>query len=149
MIKPGFRAGFRGRTNPPSLGRRTHYLAAQQGRDSARLLGMDGKHLSPAQAIEAMGGKSATYHEVIVALSEAECRMILGRNPSNPPRAAEEAGQRLVKAYAMGDDSPFPVVRAAILEGPEDLDEDEAWEVIDYYLPGLNRDDLMEPTEEA
>ncbi|WP_285727491.1 hypothetical protein [Geothrix rubra] len=44
----------------------------------------------------------APYHEIIVAPSEAECRTILERNPSNPSRAAEEAGQRLVRAYAKG-----------------------------------------------
>ncbi|WLT30883.1 hypothetical protein [Geothrix sp. PMB-07] len=102
IIKPGFQPGFRGRTTPPSLSRRAHYLAAQQGRDSARLLGMEGHELTPTQGIEAMGGKSAPYHEIIVAPSEAECRTILGRNPSDPSRAAEEAGQRLAKAYAEG-----------------------------------------------
>ncbi len=102
IIKPGFRPGFRGRTSPPSLSRRAHYLAAQQGRDSARLLGMEGQELTPTQGIEAMGGKAVPYHEIIVAPSEAECRTILGRNPSDPSRAAEEAGQRLAKAYANG-----------------------------------------------
>ena len=102
IIKPGFRPGFRGRMSPPSLSRRSYYLAAQQGRDSARLLGMEGQELTPTQGIEAMGGKSAQYHEIIVAPSEVECRTILGRNPSDPPRAAEEAGQRLAKAYAKG-----------------------------------------------
>jgi len=102
IIKPGFRLGFRGRMSPPSLSRRSYYLAAQQGRDSARLLGVEGQELTPTQGIEAMGGKSAQYHEIIVAPSEAECRTILGRNPSDPARAAEEAGQRLAKAYAKG-----------------------------------------------
>jgi hypothetical protein len=102
IIKPGFRPGFRGRTSPPSLGRRAHYLAAQQGRDSARLLGVEGKDLTPAQAIEAMGGRSASYHEVIVSPSESECRTILGRNPSNPSRTPEESGHRLARAYANG-----------------------------------------------
>lgn len=102
MIKPGHRPGFRGRMSPPSMSRRSHYLAAQQGRDSARLLGMEGREFTPAQAIEAMGGKSAQYHEIIVAPSEAECWTIRGRNLSDPPRAAEEVGQRLAKAYAKG-----------------------------------------------
>lgn len=102
MIKPGHRPGFRGRMNPPSMSRRSHYLAAQQGRDSARLLGMEGQEFTPAQAIEAMGGKSAQYHEIILAPSEAECWTIRGRNLSDPQRAAEEAGQRLAKAYAKG-----------------------------------------------
>ena len=95
IIKPG-------RTSPPSLGRRAHYLAAQQGRDSARLLGMDGQELTPVQAIEAMGGKLVSYHEIIVSPSESECRTILGRNPSDPPMAAEESGHRLARAYANG-----------------------------------------------
>ncbi|WP_243382353.1 hypothetical protein [Geothrix alkalitolerans] len=102
IIKPGFRLGFRGRTSPPSLGRRAYYLAAQEGRDSARLLGMEGQELTPVQGIEAMGGKSAPYHEIIVAPSEAECRTILGRNPSESSRAAEESGHRLARAYAKG-----------------------------------------------
>lgn len=102
IIKPGFRPGFRGRTTPPSLGRRAYYLAAQQGRDSARLLGVEGKDLTPAQAIEAMGGKSASYHEVIVSPSESECRTILGRTSSAPSMAAEESGHRLARAYANG-----------------------------------------------
>lgn len=102
IIKPGFRPGFRGRTSPPCLSRRAHYLVAQQGRDSARLLGMEGKDLTPAQAIEAMGGKTASYHEIIVSPSESECRTILGRNLSNPSRAAEESGHRLARAYANG-----------------------------------------------
>ena len=33
IIKPGFRPGFRGRTSPPSLGRRAYYLATKQDRD--------------------------------------------------------------------------------------------------------------------
>ncbi len=102
IIKPGFRPGFRGRTSPPSMARRAHYLAAQQGRDSARLLGLGGQEISPTQGIEAMGGKSAQYHEVIVAPSKAECLTILGRNPSGPSRAAMDAGQRLIRAYANG-----------------------------------------------
>lgn len=102
IIKPGFRPGFRGRTSPPSLGRRAYYLAAQQGRDSARLLGVEGKELTPTQAIEAMGGKSASYHEVIVAPSESECLTILGRSPSDSSRAAQESGHRLARAYANG-----------------------------------------------
>jgi hypothetical protein len=63
---------------------------------------MEGMDLTPAQAIEAMGGKSAPYHEIIVAPSEAECRTILGRNPSESSRAAEESGRRLAQAYANG-----------------------------------------------
>jgi hypothetical protein len=63
---------------------------------------MGGQELSPAQAIEAMGGKSAPYHEVIVAPSDAECRTLLGRNPTDPSHAASDAGQRLVRAYANG-----------------------------------------------
>lgn len=102
IIKPGFCPGFRGRTSPPTLSRRAHYLATQQGRDSARLLGMEGGELTPAQGIEAMGGKSVSYHEVIVAPSEAECRTILGRNPSDPSSASAEVGQRLAKTYAKG-----------------------------------------------
>ena len=102
MIKPGFRPGFRGRMIPPTLTRRTYYLAAQKDRDSARLLGVEAQELTPTQGIEAMGGKLAQYHEIIVAPSQAECRTILGRNPADPPRAAEEVGQRLAKAYAKG-----------------------------------------------
>lgn len=102
IIKPGFRPGFRGRTTPPSLGRRAYYLAAQTDRDSARLLGVEGKDLTPTQAIEAMGGKSVSYHEVIVSPSESECRTILSRNPSDSSRAAEESGHRLARAYANG-----------------------------------------------
>lgn len=49
-----------------------------------------------------MGGRSASYHEIIVSPSESECRTILGRSPSNHSRAAEESGHRLARAYANG-----------------------------------------------
>lgn len=38
----------------------------------------------------------------------------------------------------LGDDSPTPVVRTALLECPERFDDAEAWEVIDYYFPGVS-----------
>lgn len=41
----------------------------------------------------------------------------------------------------LGDDSPVPVVRVALLEGPEGFDDAEAWEVIEYCFPGLAEED--------
>lgn len=49
----------------------------------------------------------------------------------------------------LGEDSPVPVVRVALLEGPETFDDAEAWEVIDYYFPGTRRDHGLELPEEA
>jgi hypothetical protein len=46
----------------------------------------------------------------------------------------------------VGDDSPVPVMRAALLEGSEDFDGAEAWEVTDYYFPGVKECELVEPT---
>ena len=49
----------------------------------------------------------------------------------------------------LGEDSPVPVVRVALLEGPEAFDDAEAWEVIDYYFPETSRDRGLETPEEA
>lgn len=49
----------------------------------------------------------------------------------------------------LGDDSPIPVVRAALLEGPEGFDDAEAWEVIEYFFPETSRDNRLETPEEA
>ena len=102
IIKAGFTAGFRGRTKAPAWNRRAHYLARQEGRDSARLLCMSGQDLAPSQAIEVMGGAQGEYHEVIVAPSTLECQAIWTRCPEAPQRAVEEAGNRIAKAYAQG-----------------------------------------------
>jgi hypothetical protein len=102
MLLPGFTPGFRGRKQASTLGRRAYYLASQNGRESALLLGMEGQALTPEQAIEAMGGPQADYHEVIVAPSEAECRTIERRIPGDPQRAREEAGIRVARAHANG-----------------------------------------------
>ena len=102
IIKPGFTPGFRGRAQAPAWNRRAHYLASQNDRDSARLLGMAGEELQPSAAIEVMGGSQAGYHEVIVAPGAAECATIRARCPEDPQRAAAEAGQRITKAYALG-----------------------------------------------
>jgi len=102
IIKPGFSPGFRGRTLPPACNRRMYYLASQQERDSARLLGPQGQELSAVEAIEVLGGSSAAYHEIIVAPSAQECAAIRARCPSNPDSAIREASSRIAKAYAMG-----------------------------------------------
>lgn len=44
----------------------------------------------------------------------------------------------------MGEESPLPVVQAALLEGPEDSDEAEAWEVVDYFFPGMAEEESGE-----
>lgn len=49
----------------------------------------------------------------------------------------------------LGDDSPVPVVRTALLEGPEGFDDAEAWEVIEYFFPETSRDSGLETPEEA
>ncbi|WLT30881.1 hypothetical protein [Geothrix sp. PMB-07] len=49
----------------------------------------------------------------------------------------------------MGEESPLPVVQAALLEGPEDSNEAEAWEVIGYFFPEISRDDGTGALEEA
>jgi len=102
IIKPGFRPGFRGRNHPPACSRRMYYLAAEAGRDSARLLGEKGQELTPTQAIEVLGGPTASYHEVIVSPSKPECETIRTRCPEDPDKAIREAGARIVRAYAKG-----------------------------------------------
>lgn len=102
IIKAGFSPGFRGRTKAPACNRRMHYLASEHDRDSARLLGAEGQELTPNQAAEVLGGPQASYHEVIVAPSQAECEAIRARCPEDPNRAEREAGDRLAKAYAKG-----------------------------------------------
>lgn len=102
IIKAGFTPGFRGRRAAPACNRRMHYLASEHDRDSARLLGAEGQELTPNQAAEVLGGPQASYHEVIVAPSGAECEAIRARCPEDPGRAAREAGDRLAKAYAKG-----------------------------------------------
>ena len=109
IIKPGFKAGFRGRKQPATWNRRAHYLASEHDREKARLLSLEGHALTPEQAIELMGGPEAPYHEVIVAPSEAECRTILSRVPEDRDRAITEAGQRILKAYAEGKPAAFAV----------------------------------------
>lgn len=49
----------------------------------------------------------------------------------------------------LGDESPLPVVQAALLEGPEDSDETEAWEVIGYFFPEISRDNGTGASGEA
>lgn len=102
IIKPGFKVGFRGRKQQASWKRRGHYLASEHNREKARLLDIEGRPLVPEQAIEVMGGPDAEYHEIIVAPSAAECRTILERVPEDRDRAIEEAGRRILKAYAEG-----------------------------------------------
>ena len=102
IIKAGFSPGFRGRSQAPSCNRRMHYLASEHDRDSARLLGAEGQELTANQASEVLGGPQASYHEIIVAPSHAECEAIHARCPEDPDRAAREAGDRLAKAYAKG-----------------------------------------------
>lgn len=109
IIKPGFRPGFRGRTKAPACNRRMHYLASQQDRDSARLLGTNGQELTPNQAVKVLGGPEANYHEVIVAPSDAECAAIRARCPEDPYRAVREAGDRMAKAYAKGRPHVFAI----------------------------------------
>lgn len=100
--KPGFTPGFRGRQQASSLGRRAYYLAAEHDRYSARLLGPDGRLLSPREAIELMGGPEVAYHELILAPSASECRSVASRKPNHPRVAIEEAGLRVLKAQAQG-----------------------------------------------
>lgn len=102
IIKAGFSPGFRGRTKAPACNRRMHYLASEHDRDSARLLGAEGQELTPDQAAEVLGGPQASYREIIVAPSQAECEAIRARCPEDPDRAAREAEDRLAKAYAKG-----------------------------------------------
>ncbi len=102
ISKPGFTAGFRGHMSPPAWNRRAHYLAREEGRDFARLLGLAGQEIEPSQAIEVMGGAHGSYHEIIVAPSTQECDTIRARFPDHPQQAAAEAGIRVAKAYARG-----------------------------------------------
>ena len=102
IIKPGFTPGFRGRAQASSWNRRAHYLAREEGRESARLRDMAGRDIEPAQAIEALGGSRGDYHEIIVAPSDAECATIRARQSEDPDRAAADTGDRIAKAYAQG-----------------------------------------------
>jgi hypothetical protein len=89
-----------------------HYLASEHGRDSACLLNGEGRVLSIEEAIEAIGGKDAAYHEVILAGSDSECEAIRLRRPEDPHGAIREAGLNMARAYAHG--RPFVL---AIHEG--------------------------------
>lgn len=46
----------------------------------------------------------------------------------------------------LGEGEVYPVVRLALLGSPGNSDGDEAWEVTDYYFPGLKECELVEPT---
>lgn len=100
--KPGFTAGFRGRQQPATLGRRAFYLIAEHDRDSARLLDAQGQELMAREAIALVGGSQAEYFEVILAPSVAECRHIEARHSEDPQRAIREAGLRVIQAQAQG-----------------------------------------------
>lgn len=109
IIKPGFKPGFRGRKQAATWNRRAHYLASEHDRERARLLSLEGRALTPEQAIGVVGGPDAEYHEIIVAPSEAECRTILARAPEDRDQAIAEAGQRILKAYAEGRPAAFAI----------------------------------------
>ncbi len=112
IVKEGWKKGFRGRQQPARADRRMHYLASEHGRDSACLLSVEGKALSVEEAITAIGGKTATYHEVILAGSDSECETLRQRNPEDQQGAIRESGLRLAHDYAHG--RPFVL---AIHEG--------------------------------
>ena len=44
----------------------------------------------------------------------------------------------------LGEDDPRPAMRMALLEFPNGSGEEEAWEVMDYFFPGMTEDELME-----
>lgn len=102
IIKRGFRMGFRGRQKPSEWGRRAHYLASEHGREGVVLEGESERELTIEQAIEALGGPKAEYHEIIIAPSLAECEAIRKRKPEDPRREAMKAGHRIARSYAMG-----------------------------------------------
>lgn len=112
IVKGGWKKGFRGRQQPPRADRRMHYLASEHGRDSACLLSAEGRVLSTEEAIAAIGGKEAVYHEVILAGSDSECETIRLRSPEDPQGAIRRAGLNMARAYAHG--RPFVL---AIHEG--------------------------------
>lgn len=60
----------------------------------------------------------------------AHALMVVGMTPADMLRA--------VMPF-LGEDSPLPVVQVALLEGPEDFDNGEAWEVVSYYFPEISR----------
>lgn len=102
ILKPGFTPGFRGRKQPAAWNRRAHYLGSEHDRESALLVGPQGRRLEPAEAIQTLGGPKARYHEVVIAPSEVECRAIQEQDPKDPRQAALDTGLRLAKAYAKG-----------------------------------------------
>ncbi len=65
---------------------------------------------------------AAEWGDVALALME------LGLNPADMLR---------VVLPLLGEDDPLPAVRAALLESSDGSGEEEAREVIDYYIPGL------------
>jgi hypothetical protein len=73
---------------------------------------------------------AAEWRDVAHALME------VGLNPADMLR---------VVLPLLEEDPPLSVVRAAILEGPEDTDDDEASEVVDYYYPGFSEVVGVEP----
>lgn len=77
---------------------------------------------------------AAPWGDVALALMEA------GMTPADMLR---------VVLPLLGDDSPVPVVRTALLEGPEGFDDAEAWEVIDYFFPETSSDNGLGTPEEA
>jgi hypothetical protein len=79
-----------------------HYLASEHDRDSACLVGPGGRELTTQQAVVALGGPKAQFHEIIVAPSEEECAVIRGRSPESQIQAVKEAGERIAKSYANG-----------------------------------------------
>lgn len=44
----------------------------------------------------------------------------------------------------LGEDSPFPTVRMALLGSPDGEDEEEAREVVDYFFPGMAEEESGE-----
>lgn len=83
---PSAKSQIRGRKGMASLDRKAHYLASEHERESCAMYGQDGQEITPAEAIERMGGKQAAYVEIVSDASVLETKALLARHPDREPR---------------------------------------------------------------
>ncbi len=110
ILTPGYEPGAHGRKSQATWDRRSMYLAREQGREGVSLFQSEGQGIRETDrqgALEALGGKGATYHEVIVAFSEAECLALEARADGNRKEAQRRAAEAL--GARLSEDRPFLV----------------------------------------
>lgn len=143
ILKSGFTAGFRGRKKAPTWNRRAHYLSSEHDRDSALLVGCNGRSLTPSEATQTLGGAKVRYHEIVIAPSLQECRAIWEGCPDAPAKAAKETGMRLAKAYAQRRPSVLAIheqdARYPALNSKLTNIEYNSWSTIPFRAAGRTR----------